>query len=127
MSTAELHPAYLEAAPEHRWRGDTLKRLFEYLDTTSLRSSPSWSGVILPHGARVAMRQLPGKPRELLIYRREKYATQDGPAKWSSEIITFAREFGCLSWAKEHGITAEGGPKVVFTETSRPIDFFNGE
>lgn len=121
---ADFHPAFLEAEPKHRWRGDTLKALWKFLERNAESQSPQWVGVILPHGARVALKQPAEGPRVLRIYRRERFTVADGEARWLAEISTFAREFGVLGWEKDHRTTMEGGPLTEFKERAQPLDFF---
>lgn len=118
-----LHPAFLKAPEVQKWRGG-LEDLWKYLTETAPDVSPKWVGVIMPHGARVALRVNNDGSRELTIYRREPFTTKDGPDKWTIELLTFRREFKILHWKAEHGSTKENGPLCTFRETTQTLDFF---
>lgn len=121
-----LHPAYLAAPDSQRWRGG-LPELWRYLTEGAPALRGRWLGVVMPHGARVALRVTEDGKRELTIYRREPFTTNDGPAKWTTELITFRREFKIEHWKPEHGETKENGPLCTFREVIHTLDFFTGE
>lgn len=111
MSDTDLHPHFEAAPAERRWTRD-LKALWRWLEKTSEQEAPAWVGVILPHGAHVALRKVESGQRELMIYRKERFTTADGGSKWAAEVLTFARHFGVTGWEKgaqlHRGGLAEG-------------------
>lgn len=116
---SELHPAYLAAPPARRWRGGRLQALWAYLDRNSKELAPTWVGVILPGGARVALRVREDGQRELKLYRREGFETDQGPDLWHAEVATFARAFGTEDWYAATTETPEGGPVTTMLEPAR--------
>lgn len=126
MHPLSIHPAFVAAPESRKWRGG-IPDLWEYLTRAAADLAPNWVGVVMPHGARVALRVPIDGPRELVIYRRERHTTKEGPIKWTNELIIFRREFGITAWKPEHAETKEGGPVCTFREVVQTLDFFTGE
>lgn len=125
MAAGSTHPAFVAADEQQRWRGN-LKALWAELNREARAIAPSWAARILPHGARVALKVQANGQRILKIYRREAFKSKRGPDLWTTEVLTFAREFDVMGWTKEND-TVDAGPLVTFTETARARDFFNAE
>lgn len=128
MRTAKkIHPDFEAAPAEKQWRGGELEALWVFLEREVPRHSPSWVGVVLPHGAHVGMRQLdaPDGPRELVIYRSTPFRSAAGETLWAAEILTFLRCFKITSWEKANDFTATGGPRVWIRERVRTQDLFS--
>lgn len=110
------HPAFLAAPPENRWR-KPLRDLLPYLSVGAAREYPRWCGVILPSGARVALRAVIGAGRELAIYRREPTVTPDAHRRWRSELATFEKHLGLADWTRDLLVMEGGGQKAVYQES----------
>jgi hypothetical protein len=118
------HPAFLAAPPQARFSGGSLANLWVRLQEQAAALAPRYAGVVLPGGARVALRLCDDGRHELVIYRREPHATPEGAALFSAEVGTFARAFGVTDWERKVGATDEGGPMAVLRETARQEDVF---
>lgn len=114
MSTT--HPAFEKAPPDRRWKSGSLKDLWKQLNADAGEDPGAWVGRVLPGGAYVCLRMLEGNRREVLIYRREEFRTDEAPTRWTSEILTFARHFGILGWTRE---VEHDRPRARFIEQER--------
>lgn len=122
----DAHPAFLAALPEHRWRRP-LRDLMGYLSVGAAREYPRWCAVILPSGARVAMRADIETGREIVIYRREPATASDAQRRWRNELATFERHLGIGEWGKDLLTMEGGGLKAVYREGSKSRDIFDSE
>lgn len=119
----DLHPTYLAAPPEERWRGGTLASLWAHLEAKAAGTPDVWARAFLPGGAIVALRQPEEGPRQLSIGRMEPFTTDEGAEKWEREVDTFAKHFGVEGWTRSTAQSRRGGPLTMFVE--RPaMDLF---
>lgn len=107
--------AFTAAPPEHRWTRD-LVSLWTHLNA---QARPTWGDnwVALPSGAVVSLRRREDDGRrEVLLYRKEPFRTEQGPSLWAKEVETFAQKFGVQAWDRIDETNAYGIPKTRLVE-----------
>lgn len=127
MTRTDTHPSFEQARPDRRWRSGSLPDLWAVLNQEANARPGRWAKRVLPGGAHVSLRIVEGVGRrELVLYRSEPFRTEGGESAWSAEVLTFARKFGVLSWAKEPGHAPGGGPLMTLREQAAQDSFFEG-
>lgn len=96
-----MHPQF-EATPiEFRWRGGSLRALFEKLDEEAKARPGKTAWRCLPSGAIVALKYRGDESRELKIVRTEAPKDPEkGPERFKIEVNTFVRDFAVANWIR---------------------------
>lgn len=114
---SDQHPDFLAADEAHRWTRP-LHELAVRLREGAWKLKGGWVYWLLPAGACVAMRVVPGGAeafrKELRLSRRG--IQKPDQALWEAEVTIFQRHLGCEDWARSVQLERE-----VDTPTYRAI------